>query len=283
MAFALALTGTCYAAALVCCGGGWRVLLPASLPLHDAVASYGVGPLANTFLPGRAGDAIRIGLFGRVVPGGVLAVAGSVAAFGATRWLLIVPLGIVGALESSVSALALAAGAAALLPLPLVWLLARGSRRARAVLEPLRSADRDAYLVLAAWVAGTVAARVAAATMVATAFGVPNPVVAALLVVPALELAGVIPLTPANVGVAGGAAALAFHAQGMPLGAALTAGLALHAAETGAGIVVGATSTIALCRRSPLRLPFVTGPLTTVASDFGGFAPGRGLSSVRTG
>jgi hypothetical protein len=71
MAFALALAGTCYAAALVCCAGGWRALLPASLPLYDAVARYGVGSLANTFLPGRAGDAIRIGLFGRVVPGGV--------------------------------------------------------------------------------------------------------------------------------------------------------------------------------------------------------------------
>jgi uncharacterized membrane protein YbhN (UPF0104 family) len=150
-------------------------------------------------------------------------------------------------------------------PVPLVWVLARcGSRRARAVLAPLLEADRDAYRVLVGWIAGTVAARIVAATMVAAAFGVPNPLVAALLVVPALELAGVIPLTPANVGVAGGAAALAFHAQGMPLGAALTAGMALHAAETGAGVVVGAISTIAVCRRSPLRLPFVTGQLTTL-------------------
>src|SRR5262245_32910305 len=265
MAVALALAGTCYAAAVVCCAGGWCALLPASVRLHDAVARYGVGSLANTLLPGRAGDAVRIGLFGRVVPGGVLAVAGSVAAFGAVRWLAIVPLGIVGALESSVSAVALAGGAVALVPLPLVWLLARrGSRRARAVLEPLSSADRGSYLVLVAWVAGTVGARIAAAATVASAFGVPHPLVAALLVVPALELAGVIPLTPANIGVAGGAAALAFHAQGMPVGGALAAGMALHAAETGAGIVVGAIGTIAVLRRSPLRLPFVTGQPTTL-------------------
>jgi hypothetical protein len=221
MAFELALAGTCYAAALLCCAGSWRSLLPAPLRLHDALARYGVGSLANTFLPGRAGDAVRLGLFGRVVPGGVLTVAGAVAAVGATRWLAIVPLGIVGT---------------------------------------------------------------------ASAFGVPHPLVAALLVVPALELAGVIPLTPANVGVAGGAAALAFHTQGMPMRDALAAGMALHAVETAAGIVVGAGSAVALFRgrgaapeircqtgawtwtlasppcprpRSPVRFPFFTRQLTT--------------------
>jgi uncharacterized membrane protein YbhN (UPF0104 family) len=163
-----------------------------------------------------------------------------------------------------VSALALLAGAAALLPLPLVWLFARrGSRRAIAVLEPLRRADRGAYRVLVCWVMGTIAARVAAAAAVASAFGVPHPLAAALLVVPALELAGVIPLTPANVGVAGGAAALAFHTQGMPMRDALAAGMALHAVETAAGIVVGAASAIALFRRSPVRFPFFTRQLTT--------------------
>ena len=47
-----------------------------------------------------------------------------------------------------------------------------------------------------------------------------HPLAAALLVVPALELAGVVPLMPANVGIAGGAAAVAFHAGGMPMHAA---------------------------------------------------------------
>src|SRR5262245_50484164 len=105
MAIALALAGLCYAAALVCSAGSWSALLP--LRLHETVTRYGVGSLANTFLPGRAGDAIRVGLFGRVVPGGMLAVAGTVAVVGSVRWLAIVPLGIAGAATSSIPPLAL--------------------------------------------------------------------------------------------------------------------------------------------------------------------------------
>src|SRR5262245_49161512 len=89
MALQLMLGGACYAAVLLCSAGSWRTLLPGRMRLHDAVARYGAGSLANTFLPGRAGDAIRVGLFGRVVPGGVLAVAGAMAAVGAMRWLAI--------------------------------------------------------------------------------------------------------------------------------------------------------------------------------------------------
>jgi hypothetical protein len=75
---------------------------------------------------------------------------------------------------------------------------------------------------------------------------------AALLVIPALELAGTIPLTPANIDVAEGAAALAFHAHGLPMGGALAAGLALHAVETAAGIAFGGAGAGLLLRRSPL-------------------------------
>ena len=55
-------------------------------------------------------------------------------------------------------------------------------------------------------------ARLGGVTLAGSALGIPHPLAAALLVVPALELAGVVPLTPANVGIAGGAAAVAFHA-----------------------------------------------------------------------
>ena len=50
--------------------------------------------------------------------------------------------------------------------------------------------------VLSAWAAGSIAARVAAATAVAAAFGVRSPLLAGLVIVPALELAGTLPLTP---------------------------------------------------------------------------------------
>lgn len=252
----LALAGTCFAAGLACCAGSWRTMLAARIGIGGAVARYGVGSLTNTFLPGRAGDAVRVGLFGRVAPGGIIAVAGAVAAIGAVRWLALVPLGIAGALRSTLPPLALLVAAAALLPLPLVWILARrGSRHALAALAPLRCAQRTTYAAVLGWVCGTLLARVVGVTLGGAALGVPHPLAAALLVVPALELAGIVPLTPANVGVAGGAAAVAFHAQGVPMHAALAAGLGIHAVETVAGLVVGGTSAVTLVHAGVRILP----------------------------
>jgi len=88
---ALGIAGLCFAAAVACSAASWRALLGPPLSFGNACARYGVGSLANTFLPGHAGDAIRIGLFGRVVPGGALPVAGTVAAVGAVRWLALMP------------------------------------------------------------------------------------------------------------------------------------------------------------------------------------------------
>jgi uncharacterized membrane protein YbhN (UPF0104 family) len=86
---------------------------------------------------------------------------------------------------------------------------------------------------------------------------VQHPLAAALLVVPALELAGVVPLMPANAGIAGGAAAVAFHAGGMPMHAALAAGFIVHAVETGTALAIGSASAVTLLRAGvrirPLR------------------------------
>ena len=262
----LVAAGVCFAAGIACCAGSWRTMLGSQLRLGSACARYGVGSLANSFLPARAGDAVRIGLFSRVSPGGMLAVAGAVAAVGIARWLALLPLGVAGVVDSSLPPFAIALAAVAVLPLVAAWLLARrGSERARALLAPLRSARRKTYCALAGWVLGTLAARVAAATLAADALGITHPLLAALLVVPALELAGVVPLTPANIGIAGGAAAMAFHAHGTPMHTALAAGLALHAVETAAGVAVGATSFLSLLvaargHGSPIRHRAFAGP-----------------------
>jgi hypothetical protein len=85
-----------------------------------------------------------------------------------------------------------------------------------------------------------------------------------------MELAGVVPLMPANAGLAGGAAAVAFHAEGAPMHAALAAGFILHAVETGTAVTIGGASAIALLRagvrirprrRSPVRHPPFAEPL----------------------
>ena len=67
----------------------------------------------------------------------------------------------------------------------------------------------------------------------------------ALAVVPALELAALLPLTPGNVGVAGAAASGALYAQGLPMSTAVQAGLVLHAVETAAGLTYGTASALA--------------------------------------
>jgi predicted membrane-bound spermidine synthase len=69
---------------------------------------------------------------------------------------------------------------------------------------------------------------------------------AALLVVPALELSGAMPLTPGNVGLTSGAVAMALRAHGVGLTTALTTGIAFHAVETVAGIVFGLASLLFL-------------------------------------
>jgi hypothetical protein len=84
-------------------------------------------------------------------------------------------------------------------------------------------------------------ARVAAAAAVAAALGVSEPLAAALIIVPALDFAGLLPLTPGNVGIASGAVAVALQAHGVDTTTALGAGIAFHAVETIVGVACGLT------------------------------------------
>jgi hypothetical protein len=147
----------------------------------EACARFGCGSLANTFLPVRGGDVVRLSLFGRVVPGGMIVVAGAVAAFSVMRWLMLVPL----------------AGAA--LP-PEAFVVPAAGAAVALVLARKRRLSTWQYAKASAFAATSLGARVAGVTLVTGSFS------AALLVVPALELAGVVSVTPANLGVAEGAA-----------------------------------------------------------------------------
>lgn len=241
----LLLAACCFAAALGCSAASWRILLSPRLGYREACMRYSVGSLVNSVLPARSGDAVRIRLFSRAVSGGALTVIGAVAAVGTARWLALAPLAAAGVGPQ----LALLAPAAIVGPLALAWFLARrGGKRACALIAPLRAARATARVGLVAWVLGTLLARVSAAALAGNALGVHHPIAAALLVVPALELSGVVPTTPGGIGIAGGAAALAFHAGGASVHEALAAGLLLHATETATGILVGGASAALLWR-----------------------------------
>jgi hypothetical protein len=114
--------------------------------------------------------------------------------------------------------------------------------------------------------------RVAAATCVAVALGVPAPFEIALVAIPAFALAGILPLTPGNVGVGSGAVALALHAGGVDATTALSFGIAFQALETAVNVTAGGAGALALAR---LPLPAWTmrlaggGAVAALAGAFG--------------
>src|SRR6476469_1596069 len=65
------LAGVGFLVSVVASAASWRCAIwfcGGRLSLTEACARYGAGSLVNTFVPFRAGDAVRIGLFARVLP-----------------------------------------------------------------------------------------------------------------------------------------------------------------------------------------------------------------------
>jgi hypothetical protein len=98
------------------------------------------------------------------------------------------------------------------------------------------------------WVVASTAARVGAAACCCAALGVAHPIAAGLVIVPALEVATLVPLLPANLGVTSAAVTLALQHHHVALTAALSSGIALHAVETLAGVSFGVVGTLAVAR-----------------------------------
>ena len=105
------------------------------------------------------------------------------------------------------------------------------------------------------WIGLGMVLRLTAATGIAAAFGVDRPLAAALLIVPALDLAGLLPLTPGNVGVASAAVAFALTAHGAGSHIALSAGIAFGVVETLTTLALGCGSLLyfAGCRTDAQR------------------------------
>jgi uncharacterized membrane protein YbhN (UPF0104 family) len=246
--------GASFVAALAFSAGAWRAALGlcgARVSRVEACARYGVGSLVNTFTPARIGDVVRIALFSRALPGSdrLWTTGGAFAAIGAARALalgvLIVAASAVGALPTW--PLLFAGGAVgAAVAAALFARRTRATGHAAHALDAFRELGRRpvASLPLVAWIFVATAARVGGATASAAALGVEKPLYAALLIVPALDLAGLFPVTPGNVGLTSGAVAIALHGIGLDLTTAIAVGIALHAMETLAGIGFGLAGAI---------------------------------------
>ena len=97
---------------------------------------------------------------------------------------------------------------------------------------------------LVAWLALSTGGRLMAATAVGAALDLPHPLAAAIVIIPALDVAGLIPLTPGNLGITSAAIAVALQAQGTSFTNGLAAGIAFHAVETAVGLMLGIASLV---------------------------------------
>ena len=239
----LALAAAGFIGATTAAAGSWCCavgLAGGETNLFDACARYGAGSLVNTFVPFRAGDAVRIALFSRCVPHGrrVRATTGAFAAIGAARAGVLTALVAAGAVAGAiplwplavlVGLVALAAGTA---------YIARG-HDAEHLLDAFKALDARTAPRLLAWMAASTVCRYLAAAAVCASLGIHEAFAAAIIILPALDLAGLFPVTPGNVGLTSGAIAVALEAHGIAFHAGLAAGIAFHAVETGVGLLFG--------------------------------------------
>ena len=213
------------------------------------ICAYCTGSIVNALAPARIGTAVRFGLFSRTLhnDGRLWTVGGIAGSLSAVRamWLAVV--------------LALASASGVLPRWPIAVLLLAGvvaaaiAWRARDsrpgtkfghCLDVFRVLGRcpKAAARIAGWVGLSMALRVTAAAGIAAAFGVDRPLAAAVLIIPALDLAGLLATTPGNVGVSSAAVAFALSAHGVGSHVAVSAGIALGAVETLTTLALGSAS-----------------------------------------
>jgi uncharacterized membrane protein YbhN (UPF0104 family) len=240
----LVVAGVGFGTSLVCSARAWHAGLRAcggTSARSDVTARYAIGSLVNSVSPAHLGAAVRIGLLSRTLPGNdaVLRTCGVGAAVGAARALALAAL-VLGAA---------ALGSVPLWPAPIVAAvvlaaLALGARlstrvagKVAAALEVFRC--RRTGLELARWIAISFAARLGAAVAIVASFGIPHALTVSVILLAAIALASLLPLTPGNIGAGAGAATLALHEAGVGTGAALALGMTFQAVETCTGMLLG--------------------------------------------
>jgi uncharacterized membrane protein YbhN (UPF0104 family) len=258
----LSAAGASFTAGFVCSACAWRCALRmcgGRIGRIDCGARYGVGSLVNSLLPGHLGGAVRIALFSRSLACSKrLWVAGGIpAAIGAVRTALLAVLLIVEVAIGMLPAwMAFALGGAGCIVVALcVWARTsgRGENRLSHLLEIFRalSRSRSEAARLLGWLACSLAAQLVAVAAVVESLGVRAPVVAALLIVPALAMTSFASLLPAGIGVTSGAVAVVLHQRGVDISTALAAGIALNAIEAAIGLTAGIASAFLLAFPTP--------------------------------
>jgi uncharacterized membrane protein YbhN (UPF0104 family) len=257
------LSVAAFLVSILCTAGSWRSAICATgseIGHFDAASRYGVGCLVNTFAPASVGEAARVALLAQKVkaPNGFWTVGGAAVSVAVIRGVTLCGLILTAALLTHAVPLwpiaAICGGAAAAAGIAYaLWRRHPHGRLGHFVgaFAALVRSPRATAAVLG-WSVGSQAARLFAAAAVAAALSVPHPLLAAIVIMPTLQLATMLPLMPGNIGVATGAVALALQARGVEVSQALAAGIAYHAAETLVGVSFGVAGTLAVVELPPL-------------------------------
>lgn len=261
--FWLWIAGASFLAALVFTSLAWRLAFRqcgAEISRSQALARFGIGSLVNSVSPARLGDAARIALFSRSLegPDRLWTSGGVYAAISAIKVVMLGGIVVAASASQSIPIWPIVAlgAVAAILAVSLAVFKRRlpFARHALHLLDAFRVLARSprASALLVFWILAATLARIAATSAMVAALGIPSPLAAALVIVPALDLAGLVPLTPGNIGVTSAAIAAALQSRGVNFTDAVSAGLAFHAVEAIVSLGFGLGGALLLTQfRSP--------------------------------
>lgn len=256
----LVVAGAFFLAAFLCTVGAWRAAFAtagARICPRQAAARLGVGAMVNSFAPAKLGDAVKIALFSRAIerPGRLWTAGGAYASLTVTRALALSTLVIASSATGAMPlwpVFVLLTGAAAIAIAASLSTRFRSHRRIAQLFSGVEALVRSprALAAVSGWTAGMQIARLGGTVAAAYALGLPHPFLAALVILPALDVAGAIPLTPGSIGVGSGAVAVALASRGIGMTQALAVGLAIQGVETLVSIGCGTTGLVYLVQPS---------------------------------
>ena len=206
----LGLAAVGFASAFACTVGAWSAAFGAAggrICPRQAAARLGVGSLVNTFAPARLGDAVKVALCSRAIdaPGRLWTAGGVYAALSAARCLALASLVVVAAATGALPwwPVLVLCGFVALLVLVGAFSGRLREKHLAQFVEGFAMLERSprALATVLGWTFGMAAARLGATIAVAASLGIPHPVLAALVILPALDVASAFPITPGAVGI----------------------------------------------------------------------------------
>jgi uncharacterized membrane protein YbhN (UPF0104 family) len=254
----LAVAAGAFGVAFLASVEAWRAALGAAggrICARQAAARIGVGCLVNAVAPAKLGDAVKVALCAKAIdgPDRIWTAGGVYAALGAAHGLALAGLVVVASATGAAPVWPVFVLCGAVLVLAALALSSarwRGHHRIRHLLEGFASLARSprAAAAVMGWTVAVSVARFCATAAVAAALGLPHPLLVALVILPALDLASTIPVTPGNIGVASGAAAIALQSRGIGVADAIGVGIAIQALQTAVSAVAGTAGVIYLAQ-----------------------------------